>query len=306
MKKIRLLAAAGLAALLIACAASQFSIPPVTEDGDGARLPGKVVWHDLLSDTPQQTREFYQGLFGWEFRALPGENVNYEVIYHRGEPIGGMVDQNRLPTSVDISQWVVVFSAADLELAVDRVRSSGGTVLTPPTSLGERGRIAVVLDSQGAVLALLETAGGDPADGERSPASGEFLWNELWVDDVGKAGFFYTAVFPFSQDQRSFAEGDFSVQYLVLRSSGRPRAGIRTKPGEDLSPTWTSYLRVADEREMNEILSQVEALGGTVLVPATPRPAGGQVAMIAGPSGAGIALQTWPLQREIAEREDSQ
>lgn len=307
VKKLRLIVIAGLvAAVSLACTATQFSIPPVAQTVDGSRLPGKVIWHDLLSDTPEQTRAFYGGLFGWEFRALPGDNINYEVIYHRGEAIGGMVDQNRLPTKADISQWVAVFSVTDVETAADDVRSSGGTVLTPPTSLGERGRIAVVVDSQGAVLALLETAGGDPADGEPSPASGEFLWNELWVGDVGKARDFYSAVFPFIGEARSLPEGDSVVEYMVLKSAGRPRAGIRTKPGDDLPSSWVSYLRVADQREMDEILSKVEALGGTVLVPATPRPAGGMVAMIAGPSGAGIALQTWPLRQDVAEQEEVQ
>lgn len=307
VKKIRLIVMAGLVvALSLACSATQFSVPPVAQNSDGSRLPGKVIWHDLLSDTPEQTRAFYGGLFGWEFRALPGGNINYEVIYHRGEAIGGMVDQNRLPTNADISQWVTVFSVEDVETAADRVRSSGGTVLTPPTSLGERGRIAVVLDSQGAVLALLETAGGDPVDGEGSPDTGEFLWNELWVGNVGKAREFYSAVFPFSGEKRSLAEGDSVVEYLVLKSAGRPRVGIRTAPGEDLPASWVNYLRVADERELDQILSKVEALGGSVLVPATLRPAGGMVAMIAGPSGAGIALQTWPLPQDIAQQEEVQ
>jgi len=307
VKKIRLIAIGGLvAAVSLACTATQFSIPPVAQTADGSRLPGKVIWHDLLSDTPEQTRAFYGGLFGWEFRALPGGNINYEVIYHRGEAIGGMVDQNRLPTTADISQWVAVFSVADLAQAADSVRSSGGTVLTPPTSLGARGRIAVVTDSQGAVLALLETAGGDPADGDGPPESGEFLWNELWVGNVGKALDFYSAVFPFSGEERSLPEGDSVVEYLVLKSAGRPRAGVRTTPGDDLPSSWVSYLRVADQQELNDILSKVEALGGTVLVPATPRPAGGMVAMIEGPSGAGIALQTWPLRQDIAEQEEVQ
>jgi uncharacterized protein len=305
VKKIRLIAIAGLvAAVSMACTATRFSIPPVAQTSDGARLPGKVIWHDLLSDTPEQTRAFYGGLFGWEFRALAGGNINYEVIYHRGQAIGGMVDQNRLPATADISQWVAVFSVADVEKAAAAVRSSGGTVLTPPTSLGERGRIAVVTDSQGAVLALLETAGGDPADAGDSPQSGEFLWNELWVGNVDKARDFYGSVFPFSGEERSLPEGDSAVEYLVLESAGRPRAGIRTKPGDDLPTSWISYLRVADQQELDDILSKVEALGGTVLVPATPRPAGGMVAMIAGPSGAGIALQTWPLRQDIAQQEE--
>ena len=44
-----------------------------------------------------------------------------------------------------------------------------------------------------------------------------------------------------------------------------------------------------------EVTARVEALGGRVALEAQPRPIGGSVAVILGPSGAGIALQTWPL-----------
>jgi len=56
---------------------------------------------------------------------------------------------------------------------------------------------------------------------------------------------------------------------------------------------WVSYLRVANASALDAILEQVEPLGGRILFPATERPGGGVVAVIAGPSGAGIALQTW-------------
>jgi len=46
------------------------------------------------------------------------------------------------------------------------------------------------------------------------------------------------------------------------------------------------------------ITARVEELGGIVILDASPRPLGGEVAFVAGPSGAGVALQTWPLDRE--------
>ncbi|MEH6583262.1 MAG: hypothetical protein V7754_15070, partial [Halioglobus sp.] len=53
--------------------------------------------------------------------------------------------------------------------------------------------------------------------------------------------------------------------------------------------------------ELDSILAKVETLGGEILVPATSRPGGGQVAVISGPSGAGIALQTWTDNQTIVE-----
>ena len=306
MRRLRFATLTGaLAALVVACTAAQLDIPPLTPDEGGAHLPGKVVWHDLLTDTPQQTRDFYGELFGWEFRPLPG-GVNYELIYFRGEPIGGMVDQTRLPTQADISQWVVVLGVADVDAAVDQVRTGGGTVFTEPTSLGARGRIAVVADPQGALLALLQTDGRDPVDRQAPPASGVFLWNELWTGDPASAASFYMALAPYSQDVRELQAGEQTMDYHVLESSGKPRVGIRGKPMQELPSRWVSYLRVGDETALKQIVSRVEELGGGVLASATPRPAGGSVAVIAGPSGAGIALQTWPVQSVQANEEGSQ
>jgi predicted enzyme related to lactoylglutathione lyase len=89
------------------------------------------------------------------------------------------------------------------------------------------------------------------------------------------------------------------MDYRVLKTNDRPRAGIRPNPVEDLQPMWVSYLRVADLAELDRILEEVEPLGGRILVPATKRPGGGVVAVIAGPSGAGIALQTWADDQTI-------
>ena len=281
-----------------ACA-SQFSVPPVTQSATGDRLAGKIIWHDLLSDTPVRTEVFYSELFGWEFEALADKSINYTLIRHNGELIGGMVDQNRLPNKKDISQWVVGLSVDDIKSATVALREAGGTVFTPPTSLGDRGHIAVVADQQGAVLALLQTRDGDPPDVTKTPSQGEFLWDELWAEDVAGSVKFYHRLARYTVQEETLGTQESPVEYRVLKSNGRARAGIRPNPVEGLMPMWVSYLRVMDEAQLDAILARVEPLGGNILVPTTERPGGGVVAVIAGPSGAGIALQTWGENQTI-------
>ncbi len=303
MAWLKLVVTAALGALLAAaCATTRLDIPALPGEGS---TPGKIVWHDLITDTPEASRTFYRELFGWEFKALGG-GVNYEVIYHQGQPIGGLVDQTRLPLQTDISQWVVVLSVDDTDAAAAKFSAAGGTVFTPPTSLGSRGRLAVVADPQGAVLALLESGGHDPADNGAVPASGNFLWNELWTGDVTRAGDFYATLAPYVDTARDLEYQGQRVDYEILSSANQARLGIRNNPITQLPPQWVSYLRVADTQQMQDLLARVESLGGKVLVPATARPAGGEVAIIADPSGAGIALQTWPLARASADVEASQ
>ena len=306
MKAFKLvLLASAIAVLTLACAATRIDIPALSAGDDGAELPGKFVWHDLITDTPAQTRAFYQQLFGWEFRPLPA-GINYEMIYHRGVAIGGMVDQTRLPVQVDISQWIPVLAVADVDAAAAYFHANDGTVFTPPTSLGERGRLAVVADPQQAVLALLQTDGRDPRDAEAQEGGGNFLWVELWTTDAARASGFYAGLAPYRQQTREMQVDTQTIDYHVLETAGRPRAGIRSKPIAELPPHWVSYLSVEGEDALAQILARVEGLGGRVLVPATPRAQGGSVALISGPSGAGIALQTWPLQTASVAEEQVQ
>lgn len=285
--------------LILGACAAQFSVPPISQNATEEHFPGRIIWHDLLTDTPTKTRAFYTELFGWEFRPVSDTSINYTMIYQGDRMIGGMVDQNRLPNKKDISQWVVGLSVSDIERATQHLREGGGTVFTPPTSLGDRGTISIVADPQGAILALLQTRTGDPVDVRDTPAQGEFLWDELWAADVNTAAHFYSQLAPYVVEEESLGSEESPVDYRIMRTLDKPRMGIRTNPVEGLMPMWVSYLRVTDAASLDGILERVELLGGRILVPATPRPRGGVVAVIAGPSGAGIALQTWAENETI-------
>lgn len=289
MRKITALLA-GL--LLGGCASLQLSLPAVTESPTGQRQPGKIVWHDLVTADPASARRFYSELFGWEFvdaARFAGSSPAYTLIRHDGRLIGGMVDLNQIDTGDRdrgrLSQWVALMSVADLDKAVAAVTTHGGHVLTPPTDVAARGRLALVEDNQGAFIALLETRDGDPPD--RVPGIGDFLWDELWASDVEQAAQFYSALT--GLQPRQYALPDRAV-YRYLEGGGVPRAGILPDPAEGLSPVWVSYLRVADPAA---ITARVAALGGHVLLAPRPRDLGGEVAVIMDPAGAGIALQTW-------------
>ncbi len=286
---------AALALVLFAagCTAITVNLPPITESPTDERHNGKVVWRDLLTNTPEASRRFYGELFGWEFEAPRvfvgvGGGDSYMLIRHNGELIGGIVDTNALGKEENISQWITTISVADIDAAVDRVSGAGGNVLNPPELIGDRGQMAVVEDSTGALFAMIQTRDGDPSDEE--PVQNGWLWDELWTDDVEGATGFYQAVLGFQHTDHDVENADRS--YRVLKYADKPRAGVLQNPFEDERPVWVNYVRVEDP---SAVTAKVESLGGRVLVEAQARPIGGEVAFIAGPSGAGVAVQTWPL-----------
>ncbi|MFT7286019.1 MAG: putative enzyme related to lactoylglutathione lyase [Halieaceae bacterium] len=280
--------------LVAACTSVQYNLPPVAIDTDGARHPGKFIWHDLISDTPRASQAFYTALLGWEFQSLRLTGAEYWLITHGGQPIGGMVNQARIPAGKDVSQWVSVLSVADIAAATGIVTESGGTVLRQPVSVGDRGDIAVFADPTGAIFAALQSRDGDPGDEGAPIPEGAFLWHELWTADVDGAAEFYAALCGLDIERGETAGRDGqSVAYHLLRDDALARSGVRDLPLADLPPLWMPYLRVADAAALESLLERIPGLGGRVLVPSMARPAGGFLAVIAGPSGAPIALQTW-------------
>ena len=298
VRKTRVALIALCALVVAACASLDVSLPSITEAPTGERLPGKIIWRDLLTNDPAASQRFYSELFGWEFESV-GEASNlrsdsaYTLIRHNGRLIGGMVDTLALNNRGDISQWVVLMAVEDLDAGISAVTASGGEIVAPATDLQARGRLALVRDAEGALLGLLETRDGDPRDSE--PDVGGFLWDELWTTDVHSAGAFYKEVAgltPATIDIDS--DQETPPTYSLLKAGDTPRVGILPNPLEGLGPVWVSYIRVDDPAA---ITARVAELGGRVIVDAQPRPIGGRVAFVAGPSGAGIALQTWPLEQ---------
>ena len=282
---------------LAACSAMNVNLPSVTESQTGDRLPGKIIWRDLLTNDPAASQRFYGELFGWTFESVGTasnlkEDSAYTLIRHDGKMIGGMIDTLALNGRDDISQWVVLMSVADINAAVEAVTGNGGTVVTPPTDLQDRGHLALIRDAEGALLGLLETRDGDPRDSE--PGMSDFLWEELWTTDVENANAFYNSFTGLAVDTIDLDPGeDGPSAYRLLKAGDTPRAGIMLNPLEGLDPVWVSYLRVESPAA---ITARVAELGGRVIIEAGPRLLGGEVAFIAGPSGAGIALQTWPFE----------
>ncbi len=280
----------GLSAVVGACASSGRQIPPMTPEPTDVHYIGKFVWYDLLTHKVAEVERFYGELFGWAFEGGYGESGNFTLITNQGLPIGGIAFVDTLPGGISRARWVPSLSVPDVDRAVEASLSAGGAVYFEPEDLGRRGRIAVVADPQGAVLAFVRAAGGDPNDVE--PPEGGWLWTELWTRDLEAAISFYRSLVGYEVETV-----DTSVlrDYTVLRRDGRARAGVRQLPWEEVMPNWLPYVRVTDP---GAIAARVESLGGRVLIAPADSIRAGSVALIADPSGGVIAVQKWPVTED--------
>jgi predicted enzyme related to lactoylglutathione lyase len=271
---------------LVVSACSSLRLSPVTPEPTGRWIPGKFIWHDLITHDVGAVKTFYGDLFGWTFEAFPGTD-RYTLIRHDGRTIGGIAFSDRRIDGRPVSQWVGLISVPDVDVAVSRIRQAGGHVYVDPRDIPDRGRLAVVGDPQGAVFGLAHTTGGDPPD--RKPGIGDWLWNELWCNDEAAAAGVYAEAVGYTLETREVA----GHSYKVFERDGEPRAGLLKDPFPDVTPNWLSYVRVADPAAL---VARVEKLGGQILVKPAPKHRQGTVAVIADPTGAEVAIQKWPIE----------
>ena len=246
-------------------------------------LIGKFIWHDLVTDDPAAARRFYGGLFDWSFEATTHPNGgDYTLILADGRYLGGIVEMPD-PEDVDYSRWLAYLSVADVDRAVALTRERGGRAVAGPLELGEVGRVAAIVDPQGAVVGLLRSRYGDPVD--TAPGGpGAIVWNELLAADAADAAGFYGLLAGLQTVEEQRPGGI----YRFLRAQGRDRAGVMPMPAEDGDPIWLTHFAVADVERAAE---RAAALGGTVLLAPDPDVRDGLFAVVSDPTGAILALQ---------------
>ncbi|MBZ5590572.1 MAG: hypothetical protein LAO05_18635, partial [Acidobacteriia bacterium] len=160
-------------------------------------------------------------------------------------------------------------------------------VVFEPRSFPQRGRQAVLADPQGAVFAVLASSSGDPADVLAAP--GEWIWSSLHTQDPDTDAAFYQTLFGYDVFDVPSAD---NKEHVILSSDDYARASVNPFPGDSSHrhPHWLNFVRVADA---TAAAAKVVALGGRVIVEPHVDRHGGNVAVVADPTGAPFGLMEW-------------
>lgn len=287
--KLTLLIAGGLlCAASVAGCNRTITVPPLVEKQGSPQIPGKFVWHHLLTGDGEAARKFYGGLFGWEFDVH--DDGRYSVITHQGMNLGGILDTSKDGNVPKAGHWLSAISTPNIEASLAAVEEAGGKQLEAPIDVPGVGRVVTVEDADGAVLHLLSSPNGDPPDVE--PPIYTWLWHELLANRVDRAVEFYHSVFGYRIEP---LKNNPRLDCHFLWSSGEARAGILRNPFENARSAWIPYVRVDDPAALAQ---RVAELGGRVVVGPRQDLRHGTLAFIVDPSGAPLALQKWPPDME--------
>lgn len=247
-------------------------------------LLGKIVWNDLVTEDLEAARRFYGELFGWTFeqRPRPG-GAPYSLARAGGVYVAGMVEVKSPSEGKPISRWLPYVSVSDVDASVTSATAAGGKVAVSSRTVGW-GRVAAIIDPEGAVIGLARSKLGDPDDVTTAPAAGRVVWTELLSNDPAAAARFYSTV---SGHEAQTIERRGGLYTLLVRD-GHNRAGILKNPSDTATPAWLTYFGVDDPAAA---ANRVVALGGKVVLAPSAQLREGTMAVVTDPTGAVLVLQ---------------
>jgi predicted enzyme related to lactoylglutathione lyase len=251
-------------------------------------LTGKVIWNDLITEDLASARQFYGGLFGWTFEKAEAQGGGDYLVARDGDIfVAGLRSVEARTDGQKVTRWLPYMSVDDVDAAIDRSKTGGATVVVGARDVSI-GRVAAIIDPEGAVLGIARSSIGDPDDRTTAAAPGRVVWSELLSSDpVAAAGFY-----------RLLAGLDVEVVerrgglYTMLTNGGVKRAGIMPRPADDVDPVWLTYFGVSDPKAA---AAKAKELGGTVLLPPSPDLREGTMAVVTDPVGAVLVLQKVPM-----------
>jgi predicted enzyme related to lactoylglutathione lyase len=126
------------------------------DPNDVLAAPGEWIWSSLITKDPDSDAAFYQKLFNYEVFELPSGTSGQHLLLASDDYARASV--NILPANRPAAHphWLNYVHVEDAVLITKKVVALGGRVLVEPRVDRQGGKVAVVVDPQGAPFGLLE------------------------------------------------------------------------------------------------------------------------------------------------------
>ncbi|MEO8432470.1 MAG: VOC family protein [Acidobacteriota bacterium] len=246
--------------------------------------PGTFCWAELATSDGPAARRFYTELFGWASEDIPmGGDQVYTMLRLSGREVGAAYQMGADEAGRGVPpHWNSYVSVESADETAAKVRSGGGSVLAEPFDVMDIGRMAVLQDPAGAVLAVWEPRRHVGATLAAEP--GAPCWYECVTRDPAAAARFYGSVFGWTTKQ-----DPATAEYTELFLGGKVVGGMMPIAPEwgPVPSHWMVYIQVAG---CDATVEKARAKGGTVRKPPSEIPGIGRFAILADPQGAAFSI----------------
>jgi predicted enzyme related to lactoylglutathione lyase len=247
-----------------------------------SHVPGTFCWVELVANDALMAGRFYEIVFGWDKREIPmGPDSVYTIWQSGGRDVAAMYGRGPAEREGP-SHWRSYLAVDSADDMARKALELDADVLAEPFDVFDIGRMAMLRDPSGAMIALWEpkTHVGVGRTGE----PGALCWNELLTRDVEGAAAFYSGLFGW--DVRTMDFGGSS--YTVFEGPEGPLAGMIAMPDPaDAAPNWLPYFGVPDT---DDRARAAKIAGGQIYVAPADAPGVGRFAVLGDPQGAVVAI----------------
>jgi hypothetical protein len=123
---------------------------------DAYRTQGAFSWNELMTSDPEAALAFYTALLGWNTQKMPMPGGDYHVVRVGETSVGGVM---AMPPEAKAGGmppcWGSYVTVADVDATARRAVELGGKVVHGPQDIPGVGRMAVIIDPQGAALNVI-------------------------------------------------------------------------------------------------------------------------------------------------------
>lgn len=258
---------------------------------DRSRL-GDPCWVELMTEDTAAASRFYSSLLGWTTTG-GDDGGRYITFWNDEERVAGLTVPH---PGFSANAWLTYLSVSDVDATTARARDAGATVVVPETTVGDQGRMAVLMDPGGAAIGLWQS---DQHTGYgRFGEVGTPVWHELITRDFGAATAFYASVLGWQW--RSLGDTD-EFRYSIAGPEGREAVGVydaRNALADGQPSHWALYIGVPDAAAAAR---RAADLGGRIVRDAYTSEYG-TFAEITDPAGAALVLSS--TERQAADGSD--
>ena len=126
---------------------------------DAYQTPGAFSWNELMTSDPEAALGFYTALLGWKVQKMAMPGMDYHVVKVGDTSVGGVM---ALPAEAKAGGmppcWGSYVTVADVDATARKAVELGGRVVHGPADIPSVGRIAVIIDPQGAAINVITYA----------------------------------------------------------------------------------------------------------------------------------------------------
>lgn len=116
------------------------------------------IWNELNTHDVKKACDFYSSLLGWRFDEMPSPDGIYRIAKLGDRPVAGVFEMKGKNFEGVPPHWLSYIHVDEIDKRVAAAKKAGATIIRDPFDVEGVGRIAILKDAVGALIAWMTPA----------------------------------------------------------------------------------------------------------------------------------------------------